>query len=368
MRLAWLIFVVSACSAGSGQPVDAGRSFDTNGPWAVGNTHLTIASADGGRQLPVELWYPAAAGTPIDATFAVEDFEQGERRMQLAAWVAEAPEACTPRLAHSTPQAPLADSATPFPLVLVSHCTRGFRFSMHTMAERLASQGFVVAAPDHVDNTRFDNQATVSNAFLAVRTEDLRSTLDALLAAQDPQVPAQFHGRLDSSRVGAIGHSFGAVSVGRLVELDARVKGALLIAAPVDSPFLNSGSLPRITRPLSWLLARDDNSISYLGNGFIRDNFAKAPKPSWLVEVDDTGHWSFSDIAGLAGDYQPGCGQGTRDDPSDAGAFTYLDNARARAIGARIAAAWAAQQVLDDPAGGAALNAEAAPEAHVRAR
>lgn len=347
------VCLATGCVGASAQ--DAGVDYDVSGPFAVGSVHTTIHNRDGGRALPVELWYPSVAAARAEAAagFPVEEFEDGERRTQLAAWISQAPELCTPRQAHSARGAAVA-AGSPWPLLMMSHCTEGFRFSMHTLAERLASQGFVVAAPDHVDNTRFDAGAPLSNAFLAVRADDVSSVLDALLDASSGEVPEALRGKLDATRVGVVGHSFGAVTAAKVVELDARVRGGFLIAAPADSPFLNSGGLAQIHRPLSYLLALEDNSISYVGNGFIRDNFAKGPRPSWLLEVSEAGHWTFSDIAGLGGAYLPGCGSGVRD--PDGGSFTYLDNEVGRRIAMRAVTQWAAQLLRDDAAAATALG------------
>ncbi len=350
-RWVWVGLLVTACTGGSAT-VDAGPDagrYDLPGPYAVGSAHTTIHSRDGGRALPVELWYPAA-GAPSDSSFPVEEFEAGARRTTLKAWVDEAPAKCTPRLARSQRDAVPA-AGTAWPVVMMSHCTEGFRFSLHSIAERLASHGFVVAAPDHVDNTRFDAGAALNNTFLQVRADDISGVLDALLDASSVEVPAFLRGKFDAKRVGMVGHSFGAVTTAKVVERDARVKGGFLIAAPADSPFLNAGSVTAISRPLSYLLALEDNSISYLGNGFIRDNFARTPKPAWLLEVKEAGHWTFSDIAGLGGAYQPGCGAGFRD--PDGGAFIYLDNDTGRGIAQRAVSAWAAQ-LLREEAGAAA--------------
>jgi hypothetical protein len=257
MRLLLLFPLVVACVGGP--QMDAGVDpYTAPGRFAVGSRHLIVTVGDAGRVLPVELWYPASGTTE---SFPVETFEDGARRTQLAGWIAQAPEACTPRLAHSTRDAPRADGSS-FPLLVFSHCTECFRFSLHSVAERLASHGFVVAAPDHVENTRFDATAPLTNAFLDVRAADCSGVIDALLA---PSAPLP----IDPSRIAAFGHSFGAVTTAKLVEKDARVRAGLLIAAPADSPFLNGGALPRVTKPLSFLLAMEDNSISVLGNEFI---------------------------------------------------------------------------------------------------
>lgn len=349
----WIALLASGCVTAA-QP-DAGPNFDTPGPYAVGSQQLTITDHDAGRTLTVELWYPAAESVRAEALagFPLEAFEVEPRRTQLAGWIAQAPALCTPRLAHSARNAAPA-AGGPWPVLLMSHCTECFRFSMHSLAERLASYGFVVAAPDHLGNTRFDATAPLTNAFLAVRAGDLSSVLDALLNESASEIPAALRGQLDPARVGVVGHSFGAVTAGKLVEVDARVLAGFLIAAPVDSPFLNSGSISRVTRPLSWLLALEDNSISYLGNGFIRENFSKAPRPSWLIEVSEAGHWTFSDIAGLGGDYLPGCRSGMRD--PDGGVFTYLDNDVGRGLAQRYVTAWATTVIKGEPAAGEVLS------------
>lgn len=353
-----------ACPATS-QPDAAIDPYDAPGPYAVGVTTFTVTRADGGRPLTVELWYPAAesARPASEGGFAVEDFEaDATRRAQLKAWVEQAPATCTPRRAQGARDAALSEATQTWPLLLMSHCTECFRFSMHSLAERLASQGFVVAAPDHLENTRFDATAPLTNAFLQTRADDLRAVTDAVLGGS----PEVVRGRVDAQRLAVVGHSFGAVTAGKAVELDARLSAGFLIAAPVDSPFLNSGSVARISRPLSWLLAMEDNSISYLGNGFIRDNFTRVPKPNFLVEVENAGHWSFSDIAGLGGDYLPGCGDGLRD--PDGGAFTYLANDQARAIALRTVTAWAKFVLEQDEAAKGALLLERDGVSHVKAR
>lgn len=81
-------FVAVALSACAGTPApDAGTPIDpfaAPGPFPIGVTHFELTSSDGGRSLPVEVWYPAAPSTP-SGDFAIEDFETGTRRDQLVA-------------------------------------------------------------------------------------------------------------------------------------------------------------------------------------------------------------------------------------------------------------------------------------------
>lgn len=354
MKLAWLVvaFTAVACSTPS-VPDAGGDPFDAPGRFAAGNKHLTI-TVDGGRVLPVEVWYPATGATD---SFPVENFEDGARRAQLASWISQAPEACTPRSAHSTKDAPPIEGA--LPLLVFSHCTECFRFSLHSVAERLATHGYVVAAADHVTNTRFDATAQLNDAFLAVRAADVSGVIDHFTSASAPV-------SIDSKRIGVFGHSFGAVTTAKVVELDSRVKGGLLIAAPADSAILNLGGLMKITKPLSYLLAVEDGSVGFFGNEFIRDNFRGTAKPTWLVEVDNAGHWSFSDIAMLGGSYKPGCGESTRE--VDGGAFTYLDNDVSRSIAQRMVTAWARFTLDGDESAAAALSTWKTPGVRSRKR
>jgi pimeloyl-ACP methyl ester carboxylesterase len=101
-----------------------------------------------------------------------------------------------------------------------------------------------------------------------------------------------------------------------------------------------------LTTPLLFLLAREDNSILEIGNSLIRREHAQLAGPSWLVEVDDAGHWSFSDHAGLDPMFMAGCGRGVRQ--TDGSELEYLDNALARDLAAGVAASFFGRYLLGD--------------------
>jgi len=130
---------------------------------------------------------------------------------------------------------------------------------------------------------------------------------------------------------------------------DARFISALAIAAPISA----LGAHPSdVHVPYLFLLAREDHSIGTAGNLLIRNDYQGVAGPAWLVEVADTGHWSFSDIAGLAPAFEAGCGMTTRQEAPHA-PFSYLDNGQAREIASDVAAAFFAMTLLGD---GAAAN------------
>jgi len=332
------------------------------GPHPVGHARIEIDDASGTRVLPVEIWYPADAteAAAADAGVPLEEFEpRGPERELLAGLVAEAPADCTRSQTRSAAAAVPAEAAAPYPLVVFSHCHECVRFSSFSIAERLASHGFAVAAVDHVDNTLYDAQAgtgvALSSEFLAVRATDVARVLDVLLDPGAPEVPAELAGRFDPARVGAMGHSFGAVTTGRVLQDDDRVRAGVVIAAPVQSPLLQGVALADIDEPMLMMLAQEDNSILELGNNILRSNFMDANPPVWLVEFADAGHWSFSDMCGLVPAFDPGCGDGVRQ-TAPGTPFTYLDNELARGTAASYAARFFAARLRDEAAADAALD------------
>jgi dienelactone hydrolase len=335
------------------RPIAVGDSpYERDGAFPVGHATFVLDDASRSRSLRVEAWYPAEESARATAATGVplEQLEPpGARRDQLAALLKSAPP-CVRRTAHSAADVPPRSGAA-FPLVVFSHCHGCLRFSMSTIAERLASHGIAVLAPDHTGNTVYDalagTNAPLDKTFLETRAADIRYVIDVAFDASGA-LPTPLHGRLDASALGVFGHSFGAVTTGRVLDLDPRPKAGLVIAAPIEG-FLGPTKMASLHRPLFLLLAQEDNSISEIGNKILRQNFKDGNPPVWLAEVADAGHWSFSDIAGLTPDLMPGCGTAQRQtDVTEE--FTYLDNAGARSLAAAYVVAYFRYALVADTA------------------
>jgi len=334
-------------TATTGTDTDTGGAIDyaAPGPHPVANDRFTLQSGD--RPLRVEVWYPAdpSAAAAAAAGAPLLDFVPDEPdRSAFADLLANLSPAGTigTRLQTRSAFAAAPAPGGPWPLLVFSHCHECVRFSAFSVAEHLASHGFVVAAPDHAGNTLFDglagDHAALDDAFLQIRRADLGAVLDALLGGA-PEVPAALHGLVDPARVGAFGHSFGAATVGRLAQEDPRVLAAMPIAAPVENLLFPGTMITSIHTPLFFVLAEEDNSIKVIGNNLIASNFKAANPPVWLLRVRDAGHWNFSDICGLTEAFNAGCGEGLRQAaPNDP--FTYLDIDVARELAGAYALAF----------------------------
>jgi predicted dienelactone hydrolase len=137
------------------------------------------------RAVPVGVWYPTA-DTDGDAALYIDTFPDPD------SWV----------------DAAFADPAPgcALPLVVYSHGSQAWGGNTSPILRQLVRQGWVAAAPDHVGNTLADNVDPRPVSYSRTRVADIVATLDALeaLPEGDP-----LHGRIDTSRVLVLGHSFG---------------------------------------------------------------------------------------------------------------------------------------------------------------
>jgi predicted dienelactone hydrolase len=367
----WLLVLATACGStkepataqadatAADSTADAGPSapedFDKPGPYGVGVTTVTATDPARNRLLTFTIWYPTAIA--IDKGRSPETFYTGAQADALHVLLASAP-TCTTTVRHDLGEAPPLATPATFPLVAFSHCHSCFRTSSFHLAQHLASHGIAVIAPDHTGNTLFDKLESklegLSQAMLATRVADVRFALDVALDPASTALPAALRGRMDPKRVGVFGHSFGGVTAGQVLQDDPRVLAGLAIAVPMENPVLPGATMAAIHKPVLLILAREDNSILESGNAFIRQNFADANPPAWLVQVADAGHFSFSDIAGLVPEFAAGCGAGKRQ--TDDTAFTYLDNARGQRIASHYITAFFHRFLMADSAAQLALD------------
>ena len=334
-------------------------SYTEPGPFAVGNVAMVLADPEGDRDLDVELWYPASRDA-TGAGQALVDFVNDETNAaSLQALVDVAPDACVRKQTGSA-AAPQLAIAGPLPTVVFSHCYGCTRFSSFSLAERLASHGFLVASVDHTGNTLFerlsDTLLPLDVATLELRANDVVRVIDELLDPAAPNLPPEFVGLADAERLGMFGHSFGSLTTGKILQDDPRPRAGVGIAAPWENPVLPGVTMAAITEPLLLLVAVEDNSITEFGNMAIRQNFIDANAPAWKIEFADTGHFSFSDLAGLDDYFAAGCGPGVRQ--TDGSAFEYADPFEVRELAAGRVTAFFALHLLGDEDALAQLVAE----------
>jgi dienelactone hydrolase len=237
---------------------------DPTGPFPVGSNtvHLVDHSrpdlwvpADP-RELMVSLYYPAfPGGRPVPYATAAET----QLLAQAQGFPAEAAQAFADAKTNSHIQAPLPGR---HPFVLLSPGFGAPRYTLTTLAEDLASHGYVVASIDHAYEsvgTLFPGnrmltcmacEATDLRPLTLNRGRDASFVIDELIR--------RYPGLIDPDRIGMAGHSIGGASAVAAMEADPRIKagvnldGAFHVDAPNGiggRPFLMLGTDDGVHRP-----------------------------------------------------------------------------------------------------------------------
>jgi dienelactone hydrolase len=244
------------------------------GPFPVGvRSGQAIDRKRENRQLPFEVWYPAAPryggldlNTPTQDTFTVLPN--------------------TPALHQAAVQNAAAHAGS-YPLILFSHTSLGHRRQSSFLCTHLASHGYVVAAADHTGNTFIDlaDRAAAGEALtpaerdayiqriIADRVPDLRFLVDEMLGGAAGEVSDH----IDDQRIGLIGWSFGGWAVLAAPEADARFC-AVVALAPAGSSQPLPGIIPA-TLTFAW--KREVPTLFLVAE---RDRFTPLPGMYELLE------------------------------------------------------------------------------------
>jgi len=161
------------------------------------------------RPLTVELWYPAAPGTPQGTIY--DTVIRNADPVQLHGM--------------ATRDAAPASGET-FPVVVISHGYPGNRMLMSHLGENLASKGYVTVSIDHTDSTYSDQAAFGST--LVNRPLDQRFVLDQL--ADATVIGDDIAAIADTSNAAVLGYSMGGY--GALI-----YSGAGVTQTSVDYPW-----------------------------------------------------------------------------------------------------------------------------------
>ncbi len=312
------------------------------GPYTPAHTAGTLTDSARNRDLLLELWYPGDGDSVVTP---ITDFiADADQKASYQALLDAAPADCPSRNLSAPRDLPQA-AGGPWPLVLMSHCYGCTRYSTASVAEHLASYGFVVLAPEHTGDTLFDHLAGGGLPLNADTLELREGDLDFVL---EKALSGEFGVEVDPTRVGLMGHSFGSVTVGLLLQrrLNDPPRAAMMIGAPPENPLLPGVDVAALDAPLLFLLLQEDNSIGLAGNILIQNNFEEAPGPATLVEMAEAGHWSPSDLVGLTEDFMPGCGTGKRQDGGDE--FSYLPAADGRSLTRSVALSFFSSILLEE--------------------
>ncbi len=250
---------------GVAQPLDErlGHLPAPTGPFGVGR--VTMLCEDSSRIEPldwnaaprrvmVDVWYPAERSISKDHTaadylnFPAFEHALGAERLKRQLGDAYDPIKTGRVTTHAIAGCPFASSVKLAPLLLFSPGGGMIRELYTAQMEELASHGYIVAAINHSydafltifpdgtsvarDGRRwpivpsFEGEANLNQ--LEWHTDDMLAVLNHLSRGEAaPSSDWPFAGRVDVSRIGAFGHSFGGVAAAHAAQRDQRIKACL---------------------------------------------------------------------------------------------------------------------------------------------
>jgi dienelactone hydrolase len=174
----------------------------------------------------------------------------------------------------------------PYPMILFSHGNNSFGAEYERLLRQWASAGYVIAAPDYpLSNQNGPGDADASD--VENQPADAHFVIDRVLASSSKRSGPLSH-LVDAKRIGASGHSLGAITTYRLVYQtccrDRRIKAAATMSGLAGTaPDYFSG----ISTPLLAEHGDADTTLPYAGGVAA---FANAGAPKFFLTLVGGGH------------------------------------------------------------------------------
>ncbi len=294
--------------------------------WADDQTLDTLAPVPGTkRELLVWIWYPSAA----EQSVAMDDYVPAQ--MRAAVEGASGPlisKFLTRDLskvhAHSIRNSDVSPRQRSYPVVIMRAGASLEVWNYSTLAEDLASHGYVVVGfdapyrtfvvgfpdgrvmrrtpennPELCEGQEQAQQARCVNRVLTAWTADIAFVLDRLERLNTSDASGKFKGRLDMTRMGVFGHSFGGAQAAQFCSQDSRCKAGIDVDGQPFGSVIQAG----LHQPFMFLLSDHGDSsdpVSRQIGANIQSIYDRLPPDGRLrVEIRGANHFLFSDDGAL---------------------------------------------------------------------
>ena len=245
-------------------------TYSMSGPYSVGSKTVTLV--DSSRPTAANGPYPGAP----------------DRTLVTEIWY--------PSVVHGNvehPDAAIALTGGAFPLIVRAHGFSAFRDDSRYLMRQLASWGYIVVAPDFpLSNLYAPGGAVVSD--VGEQAGDLSFLIDTYVAANADSA-SFFFGRIDTDKIGALGHSLGGATVlvatYHATERDPRIDATVALS-PLACVFLDN-FFDTSNVPLLIEHGTVDMITGYASNGATPYGYVNAPK--YFLTYDGGTHLGFND-------------------------------------------------------------------------
>jgi predicted dienelactone hydrolase len=292
--------------------------------WTDDATRDALAPVPGTkREILVWIWYPAVIGQSV----AMDDYVPAQARAAAAA--PGGPLRFLTRdlskvHAHSIRDSEVSAQQRSYPVVIMRAGASLEVWNYTTLAEDLASHGYVVVgfdAPYRTFTVVFPDGRVVrripennperclektgqerdhcATRLLTAWTADMAFVLDRLQQLNASDASGKFTGRLDMKRVGVFGHSFGGAAAALFCHEDSRCKAGVDVDGDLHGNVIQAG----IDRPFMFLLSDHSHESDPEGRQIwadIQSVYDRLPVNGRLyIQIRGANHFLFSDDGAL---------------------------------------------------------------------
>jgi predicted dienelactone hydrolase len=276
------------------------------------------------RELLVWMWYPSTAGQSA----AIDDYLPAPLRAARDATDSPIIKLLTRDLSkvhgHSIRTPDVSPQQRSYPVVIMRAGASAEVANYSTLAEDLASHGYVVVGfdapyrtyvvalpdgrvmrrlpennPEHCLGMAGQERARCVNRLLTAWTADIAFVLDRLERLNTSDASGKFARRLDMTRVGVFGHSFGGATALQFCHEDPRCKAGIDVDGAPHGRVIQTG----IDRPFMLLLSdhgRESDPESRQIMADIQSIYDRLPADGRVrIVIRGSNHFLFSDDGAL---------------------------------------------------------------------
>ncbi len=291
------------------------------------------------RELMVQVWYPADAGSASPQAPYIQD---ADAVTAAIARLHEIPGIFFSQFKNVTTNAVasvrVADGQPRYPVLIFLEGATGFRQMNTFQVEELVSHGYIVAAidqpgaaagvvfpdgrelvavpvpqlkalirPSYMPNEttpRLHGRAVEASSIIPFLTQDVSFAIDQLAVLNQADPNRILTGRLDLQRVGTFGVSLGGIVGGEACLHEPRVRACLMMDAPMPTDVVAAG----LSKPGMWITrsAADMRLEAQRSGGWPEDEiqahqasmravYEALPGPGYFVRIPGTFHFNFTD-------------------------------------------------------------------------
>jgi predicted dienelactone hydrolase len=301
------------------------------GPFAVGRVSTTwvdtarvdpfAPTPEQQRELVVWIWYPAERSEGAQTT----EYLPGPWRRALAESAGVMVTQFFNRdptkvLGHSVENADIAQASPTYPVVIFNSGIGALALQYSTIAEDLASHGYIVVGSDRPYSTSVvvmpdgraiyrtaegnpgdgrvsaDRQEGALESVTEVWTADTRFLLDQVARTNEFDPLGKFTGRMNLNAIGVAGHSIGGAAAAQVCHDDRRIRAGIDIDGALHGSVVPEG----IEQPFLFLLSDHGDSLSSSDSRIfanIRSAAKRNPADKLIVTMLGAHHFSCGDQA-----------------------------------------------------------------------